>query len=74
MYLNELIGQTRSELHWECDYLREAKIQTCTIVSNNLIEYRNLILSAYPDEYYVPQIVDSMTTKHILCSELLFDG
>jgi len=26
LYLNELITVTRGELHWECDYKREAQV------------------------------------------------
>lgn len=26
LYLNELISVTRGELHWECDYSREAEV------------------------------------------------
>lgn len=63
LYLNELIETTRGELHWECDYLREARYQTA---------YRKRLLD-YPTEYYAPEVITDMTTKHLLCTEFV-DG
>jgi aarF domain-containing kinase len=62
LYLNELIESTRHELHWECDYLREATCQT---------QYKAKLLSRYPEDYYVPKVVPDLSTKHVLCSEFV---
>ena len=61
--MNELIDTTRLELHWECDYLREASYQKA---------YRSY-LTKYNDELYSPRVIDELTTKHLLCSEFV-DG
>ena len=63
LYINKFIEVTRKELHWECDYEREAAYQT---------KYRNAI-SASPDKYYAPEVIDHLSTKSILCSEFV-DG
>ena len=61
-YLDQLIEATRAELHWECDYLREASVQQ---------QYKSNLEGE--GGYYVPRIVSHMTTKTILCSEFI-DG
>lgn len=61
LYLDELIKVTRGELHWECDYSREASFQT---------QYRNACLSS-PDKYYAPEVIEHLSTKEILCSEFV---
>ena len=53
LYLNELIRVTRGELHWECDYLREAAIQT--------IYHSKCIVS--PEKYYVPKVVQHLSSQ-----------
>jgi predicted unusual protein kinase regulating ubiquinone biosynthesis (AarF/ABC1/UbiB family) len=54
-----MIRVTRGELHWECDYLREAAIQT--------IYHSKCIVS--PDKFYVPKVMQHLSTKEILCTE-----
>lgn len=63
LYLKEAIEVARGELHWECDYEREAAYQR---------EYRKHLL-AYPVDFYCPQVIDHLSTKRILCSEFI-DG
>lgn len=62
LYLNELIKVTRHELHWECDYNREAQVQT---------DYRNKVLCA-PTKYYVPEVNRDLSNKELLVSEFIY--
>ena len=61
LYLDELIKVTRGELHWECDYEREAQIQ---------MDYRKKVLVS-PDKFYVPKIITSLSNKEVLVSEFI---
>ncbi len=61
LYLNEAIDVARNELHWECNYEREALYQRA---------YRNHV-SNYPSDFYVPKVIDSLSSKTILCSEFV---
>jgi aarF domain-containing kinase len=63
LYINEALDVARRELHWECDYTREASYQRA---------YREHLLG-YPKDFYCPQVVDQLSTKSILCSEFV-DG
>jgi aarF domain-containing kinase len=63
LYLNEAIDVARGELHWECNYLREAEYQRA---------YRTHLLS-YPKDFYCPLVIDHLSTRSILCSEFI-DG
>ena len=63
LYLEEMIRVTRGELHWECDYNREAEYQT---------KYRNKCIVS-PQKFYTPKIIEHMSTREILCSEFV-DG
>jgi len=63
LYLNEAIDVARNELHWECDYNREAFYQRA---------YREKLL-AYEGDYYCPMIIDHLSTRNIMCSEFV-DG
>lgn len=63
LYLNEAIDVARTELHWECDYEREATYQKA---------YREHLLK-YPGEFYCPKVIDHLSTRTILCSEFV-DG
>ena len=63
LYLDELIKVSRGELHWECDYSREAAYQT---------RYRNACIVS-PDKYYAPEVIDHLSNREILCSEFV-DG
>lgn len=63
LYLDELIKVTRAEMHWECNYSREAEMQTkyhqkCTVS---------------PEKYYAPKVIAHLSNKEILCSEFV-DG
>lgn len=44
LYIDEAIRVSRKELHWECDYTREAEYQ---------IAYRKHLLR-YPNDFYCP--------------------
>lgn len=63
LYLNEAIDVARSELHWECDYEREATYQRA---------YREHVLG-YPEDFYCPKVFDHLSTRSLLCSEFV-DG
>jgi aarF domain-containing kinase len=63
LYLNEAIDVARGELHWECDYEREAAYQRA---------YREQVIK-YPDDFYCPRIIDDLSSKTILTSEFV-DG
>lgn len=52
LYLNELIKVTRGELHWECDYNREASVQKM---------YREKVLVS-PEKFYVPRVVEELSS------------
>ncbi|CAG9763698.1 unnamed protein product [Ceutorhynchus assimilis] len=62
MFLDNLMVVAKRELAWEVDYLREAE---CTK------KFRT-ILQDYQG-YYVPHVVDDLTTKQVFTTELL-DG
>jgi aarF domain-containing kinase len=61
LYLNEAIDVARNELHWECNYEREALYQRA---------YRDHVLN-YPNDFYVPKVIDNLSSKTILCSEFV---
>lgn len=61
LYLDELIKVTRGELHWECDYEREAQIQ---------MDYRKKVLVS-PDKFYVPKIITNLSNKELIVSEFI---
>ncbi|KAK9883591.1 hypothetical protein WA026_001767 [Henosepilachna vigintioctopunctata] len=62
MFLENLMTVAKRELAWEVDYKREAE---CTKRFKKL-------LSPYP-EYYVPKVIDELSTNRIFTAELL-DG
>lgn len=61
LYLNEVLDVARAELHWECDYEREASYQRA---------YRKHTLN-YPKDFYTPKVIDHLSSKSILCSEFV---
>jgi aarF domain-containing kinase len=61
LYLDELIKVTRGELHWECDYNREASYQK---------RYREACIVS-PDKFYAPEVIEHLSNKEILCSEFV---
>lgn len=60
LYAENAIDVARREMAWEVDYLREAK---------NAKHFREL-LKGMP-EYYVPEVIDDLTSKTILTTELI---
>ncbi|KAG7210759.1 hypothetical protein KM043_012253 [Ampulex compressa] len=62
MFIDNVMEVAKRELAWEVDYLREAE---CTR------KYKQLV-KPYP-EYYVPTVVDELSTKQIFTTELV-DG
>ena len=63
LYIDELIRVSRSELHDECDYEREATYQRL---------YHSKCIVA-PSKYYAPKVIDHLSNKEILCTEFV-DG
>jgi len=63
LYIDELIKVSRSELHCECDYEREAAYQR---------RYHKACIVS-PTKYYAPKVIDHMSNKEILCTEFV-DG
>jgi len=61
LYLHELIKVTRGELHWECDYEREAAMQRL---------YREKLASS-DEKFYAPKVIDKLSNKELLCSEFV---
>lgn len=61
-FIDNVVEVAKRELAWEVDYIREAE---CTRKFHKL-------LTPYPD-YYVPKIIDELSTAKILTSELV-DG
>lgn len=62
MFLENLMAVAKRELAWEVDYLREAE---CTKKFKVVLENYN--------EFYVPNVIDNLTTKQVFTTELL-DG
>ncbi|CAG7680424.1 unnamed protein product [Allacma fusca] len=62
MFIDSIITVAKRELGWECDYVREAECAK---------KFRKL-LEPYPD-YYVPEVIDELTTKQVYTTELI-DG
>lgn len=62
MFIDNLVEVAKKELSWEVDYVREAE---CTKKFKE-------ILAPYP-EYYVPRIIDELSTAEVISSELI-DG
>ena len=63
LYINEALDVARGELHWECDYLREATYQ---------VAYRDHMLK-YPKDFYCPSVYGDLSSKHLLTTEFV-DG
>ncbi|CAH1965303.1 unnamed protein product [Acanthoscelides obtectus] len=62
MFLDNLMVVAKRELAWEVDYVRESE---CTKKFKNILEpYK---------EYYVPTVIETLSTKHVFTTELL-DG
>jgi len=60
MFLQEAADVARSELSWECDYIREAKM------SNT---FRDLLTN--DQHLYVPQVIGDLSTSRVLTTELV---
>lgn len=61
LYLNKTIENMRTELGWECDYIREAECAA---------RYREL-LSDEPDVFVVPKMYPEACGKHVLTMEFM---
>lgn len=61
LYINEALDVARRELHWECDYTREAAYQKT---------YREYLLK-YPKDFYCPKVIEELSTKHLLTTEFV---
>lgn len=60
LFIDNLITVAKRELAWEVDYERESE---CTKKFQEL-------LAPYP-EYYIPRVIDSLSTKQIFTTELV---
>jgi len=60
MFLQEAADVARSELSWECDYIREAKM------SNT---FKDLLVDDH--HLYVPQVIGDLSTSRVLTTELV---
>ncbi|KAF1812021.1 ABC1-domain-containing protein [Eremomyces bilateralis CBS 781.70] len=60
MYLEKTIANARTELAWECDYVREAECGT---------RFRELL--ADDDAFTVPQVFPSASGREVLTAELM---
>lgn len=60
LFLDQTIANARTELKWECDYIREAQ---------NLIRFEQMVQD-YP-EYKVPKVYHKLCGKHVLTMEKL---
>ncbi|KAK7911335.1 ABC1 family protein [Apiospora marii] len=61
LYLNKTIDNARTELGWECDYVREAECGE---------KYREL-LADEPDVFTVPKIYAEASGKHVLTMQYM---
>ncbi|KAK8058291.1 hypothetical protein PG994_008739 [Apiospora phragmitis] len=61
LYLNKTIDNARTELGWECDYVREAECGE---------KYREL-LADEPDVFTVPKIYAAASGKHVLTMQYM---
>lgn len=62
LYAENAIDVARREMAWEVDYLREAK---------NSQQFRELLKDM--PEFYVPEVIEDLTSKQVLTTELI-DG
>ncbi|XP_015766226.1 PREDICTED: atypical kinase ADCK3, mitochondrial-like [Acropora digitifera] len=62
LYAENAIDVARREMAWEVDYVREAK---------NAMHFRELLKDM--PEYYIPEVIDDLSSKNILTTELI-DG
>jgi len=58
LFLDKTIANARTELKWECDYIREAQ---------NLIRFRDLIKD--DDAFTVPRVYHNLCGEHVLTME-----
>ncbi|KAJ9657624.1 hypothetical protein H2201_008129 [Coniosporium apollinis] len=61
LYLDKTIANARTELAWECDYIREAECQ---------MRFRELI-SDEPDTFVVPAVIPEASGREVLTAELM---
>ncbi|XP_034951611.1 LOW QUALITY PROTEIN: atypical kinase COQ8B, mitochondrial [Chelonus insularis] len=62
MFIDNVVEVAKKELAWEVDYVREAE---CS-------KHFKKLLAPYP-EYYVPSVIDELSSKQVLTTELI-DG
>jgi aarF domain-containing kinase len=61
LYLDKTIANARTELGWECDYIREAECQT---------RFREL-LADDRDAFLVPKVIPEASGREVLTAELM---
>jgi aarF domain-containing kinase len=62
LFMDRIIENARNELHEECDYIIEREKQ---------LKYREMLKN--DPRYYVPKIIDELSTKEVLTGEYV-DG
>lgn len=60
IFIDNVVKVAKRELAWEVDYIREAEY------THNV----GLMLAKYP-EYKIPKVIRELTTKSVLCTELV---
>lgn len=58
LFLDKTIANARTELKWECDYIREAQ---------NLIRYRDIL--KHDEAFTVPRVFHNLCGEHVLTME-----
>lgn len=61
LHMEQFIDVSRRELAWEVDYIREAKCSK---------RFRELLQN--DDSFYVPEVIDSLSTKRVLTTEFVY--
>ena len=61
LHMEQFIEVSRRELAWEVDYIREA---------NCAKRFRELL--KHDESFYVPEVIDNLSTKRVLTTELVY--
>lgn len=62
LFVENIMRYARKELGWEVDYVREAECQR---------RYRQLLISGNAHGFYVPKVVDHLSTQRVFTSEMI---
>lgn len=61
LFVDNIVAVAKRELAWECDYRREA---ACA-------RHMKQLLTPHVDRYYVPDVIDHLSTEQVLTTELV---